>query len=235
MDAAYPASEWGATYDVDGNYLHHAGHADRGCRPSPAERAHPAQAPRDPDRADQEVGAEIRYDSTFEELWPDETRVTVAYPGGVTERFDYVVGADGVCSAVRRYVPDETLAPRYIGQSAYRLDMPRLPEIDRIILQNGPKGMAGFVPIGPELAYFVYNTDMLKRERSQAECMEQLREHLAPFGGLTARVRDEFLTRAPTASCPLPPARPSTRRSPTPGPARWWTRSASSTPTSGGA
>ena len=22
MDAAYPASEWGATYDVDGNYLH---------------------------------------------------------------------------------------------------------------------------------------------------------------------------------------------------------------------
>ncbi|QDC26174.1 2-polyprenyl-6-methoxyphenol hydroxylase [Georgenia yuyongxinii] len=142
----------------------------------------------------QEVGAEIRYKSTFSELQPDADGVTVVYPDGTTERFDYVVGADGVYSQVRSYVLDQTLAPRYIGQSAYRLNMPRLPEIDRIILQKGPKGMAGFVPIGPELAYFFYNTDMPKQERSQVECREQLREHLAPFGGLTGRVRDEFLT-----------------------------------------
>lgn len=195
MDAGYPASEWGAMYDVDGNYLHPM-------RGTPIEGSDlpPLNGLTRPKLHEIltaraiEVGAEIRYSTTFEALRPDDDGVTVVYPDGTTERFDHVVGADGVYSQVRTYVLDEKLAPRYIGQSAYRLNMPRLPEIDRIILQKGPKGMAGFVPIGPELAYFFYNTDMPKRERSQAECLEQLREHLAPFGGLTGRVRDEFLT-----------------------------------------
>jgi 2-polyprenyl-6-methoxyphenol hydroxylase-like FAD-dependent oxidoreductase len=195
MDAGYPASEWGAMYDVDGNYLFPMrGTPIEGSSLPPLNGLTRPKLHEILTARTHEVGAEIRYSTTFSELQPDDDGVTVAYPDGSSERYDYVVGADGVYSQVRRYVLDETLAPRYIGQSAYRLNMPRLPEIDRIILQKGPQGMAGFVPIGPELAYFFYNTDMPKRERSQTECMEQLREHLAPFGGLTGRLRDEFLT-----------------------------------------
>ncbi len=43
------------------------------------------------------------------------------------------------------------LQPTYTGQSAYRVNIPR-DGIDRILLQPGPEGMAGFVPIGKELA-----------------------------------------------------------------------------------
>lgn len=195
MDAGYPATAWGAMYDVDGRFLHEM----RGT-PIEGSALPPLNGLTRPklheiltDRAN-EVGVELRYNSTFEQLQQDDTGVTVVYPGGTSGRFDYVVGADGVYSAVRRYVLDETLMPQYIGQSAYRLNIPREPEIDRIILQKGPTGMAGFVPIGPDLAYIFYNTDMPKKQVPAEDLPRQLREHLAPFGGLTGRVRDKYVT-----------------------------------------
>lgn len=195
MDAGYPATAWGAMYDVDGNFLHPMrGTPIEGTDLPPLNGLTRPKLHEILTARAREVGAQIRYNTTFHALQPDDDGVTVVYPDESRERYDYVVGADGVYSQVRGYVLDEALAPRYIGQSAFRLNMPRLPEIDRIILQKGPRGMAGFVPIGPDLAYFFYNTDMPKRERTQQECHEQLREHLAPFGGLTGRVRDEFLT-----------------------------------------
>ncbi|MFE9921523.1 FAD-dependent monooxygenase [Streptomyces sp. NPDC005774] len=79
----------------------------------------------------------------------------------------------------------------YLGQSAFRLNIPREPEIDRIILQNGPEGMAGFVPIGPDPAYLFHNTTWEEGLRLEQDRMaDELRERLAPFGGLTGRVRD---------------------------------------------
>ncbi|GAA4508319.1 hypothetical protein GCM10023191_067940 [Actinoallomurus oryzae] len=86
------------------------------------------------------------------------------------------------------------IRPTYLGQSAFRLNIPRDPEIDRIILQNDPKGMAGFVPIGPDLAYIFYNTTWDKDVRlDRNDLAEVLREHLAPFGGPAGRVRDKYV------------------------------------------
>jgi 2-polyprenyl-6-methoxyphenol hydroxylase-like FAD-dependent oxidoreductase len=195
MSVGYPATAWGAMYDVDGSFVR-----DMPGARIPGSDLPPLNGLTRPAlhailtaRAN-EVGAVIRYSTEFADLGADDAGVDVSFADGSSGRYDVVVGADGVRSAVRRHVLAEELQPVYIGQSAFRINIPREPEIDRIILQEGPEGMAGFVPIGPDLAYLFYNAQMDRPGRmSDEETLELLREHLAPFGGLTGRVRDTYL------------------------------------------
>ncbi len=141
-----------------------------------------------------ESGAQIEYSSTFSALRSDENGVTVERTDGSASRYDIVIGADGALSDVRRYVLD--VEPVYLGQSAFRINVPLEPEIDRIILQGGPNGMCGYVPIGKDLAYLFMNISWPERNRRMTPqgLMQHLRDLLEPYGGLTARVRDRYLT-----------------------------------------
>jgi 2-polyprenyl-6-methoxyphenol hydroxylase-like FAD-dependent oxidoreductase len=143
-----------------------------------------------------EVGAKIEYSNTFTNLTSDDSGVTAELADGTTRRYDIVVGADGALSDVRAYVID--VKPAYLGQSAFRINIPLEPEIDRITLQGGPNGMCGYVPIGRELAYLFLNITWPDRDRRipQQEQMRLLRDLLEPYGGLTARVREAYLTEA---------------------------------------
>ncbi|MDX2376752.1 FAD-dependent oxidoreductase [Microbacterium sp. LRZ72] len=195
LDAGYGAAAWGSMYDADGNFLRDMpGTLIEGSDFPPMNgvtRPHLHQILTS--RAN-EVGVDIRYSTTFEDLEADAAGVTVRFPGGTTERFDLVVGADGVRSQVRRHVLGAEIEPHYIGQSAFRVNVPRTPEIDRIVLQASRQGMAGFVPIGPDLAYFFYNAEMARDARPpRGHLKEALLGHIAHYGGLTGRVRDEYL------------------------------------------
>ncbi len=192
IDEGYPAEAWGAMYDIEGNFIH-----DIHGTPIEGTDLPPMNGVTRPklhriltDRA-REAGAEIRYNAAFESLEQDEEGVNVRLADGTTERWDLVIGADGVGSAVRRHVLDEVLAPEYIGQSAFRVNIPRLPQIDRIILQASPGGVAGVVPIGKDLAYLFYNAEMERDQRpSGDELRPALMERLAPFGALIGEIRD---------------------------------------------
>ncbi|HWD63130.1 MAG TPA: FAD-dependent monooxygenase [Humibacter sp.] len=202
--AGFPAGGWGRMYDVDGRFVRDMPGAQIADFPPMNGLTRPKLHEILTGRA-REVGVDIRYSTTFASLAPDASGVTVELTDGTTDRWDLVVGADGVRSKVRPFVLDADargaqeqggdLQPRYIGQSAYRVNIPREPEIDRIILQEGPEGMAGFVPIGPDLAYLFYNAQMERPVRDDdVDLSEELCEHLAGFGGLTGRVRDQYLT-----------------------------------------
>jgi len=149
-----------------------------------------------------EAGVRIQYDATFEILTDGPDGVAVVFRDGSEDVYDVVVGADGVRSKVRSYVLGPDLQPQYIGQKAFRVTIPRLPEIDRIVLQEGPKEpgepflMAGFVPIGPDLAYMFLNTPWPDREvrPDPSTLHEVMRDLLTPFGGLAGHVRDTYLT-----------------------------------------
>lgn len=142
-----------------------------------------------------EVGVNITYAQTFTTLDDQGGKVVVTFTDDSVENYEFVVGADGVRSQVRNHVLDEELRPVYIGQSAFRMNIPRLPEIDKIVLQEGPNGMAGMVPIGPDLAYIFYNAAWPDRnERVAAEDLPRVfKEHLAGFGGITGYIRDNFI------------------------------------------
>lgn len=194
--AGYPATAWGSLYDVDGTFVREMpGTPIAGLDLPPMNGLTRPKLHEILTRQAVAADVEIHYSTTFSELKPDDHGVDVAFPDGSTARFDIVVGADGVTSQVRRYVLDADLAPTYIGQSAYRVNIPGDPMIDRIILQNSPGGMAGMVPIGPDRAYLFFNAQMDRPgpAASNDDLVERLQEHLAPFGGITARVRDQHI------------------------------------------
>jgi 2-polyprenyl-6-methoxyphenol hydroxylase-like FAD-dependent oxidoreductase len=195
IDEGYAAEAWGAMYDIEGGFIRdiHGARIEGTDLPPMNGVTRPKLHRILTDRA-LEVGAEIRYSAAFESLEQDESGVAVRLADGSTERWDLVIGADGVGSAVRRHVLDEELTPDYIGQSAFRVNIPRLPQIDRIILQASPGGVAGVVPIGADLAYLFYNAEMDRDQRpSGDELRPALMERLAPFGALIAEIRDHHI------------------------------------------
>ncbi len=195
LEQGYASEGWSRFLDLDGNMIGEA----QGARiegsdlPTMNGITRPKLHRIMTDRA-LEAGALIEYSSTFTDLQRDESGVTVALADGSSRRYQIVVGADGALSDVRRYVIE--VEPEYLGQSAFRINIPLEPEIDRIVLQSGPNGMCGYVPIGKELAYLFLNVTWPERNRrmSQQQLMQLLRDLLEPYGGLTARVRETYLT-----------------------------------------
>lgn len=194
--AGYSAKAWGSLYATDGSFI----------REMPGTRIEGTDLPPMNGLTRPRLheiltshalasGAVIRYSTTFSELKPDDHGIDVTFDDGSAGRFDVVVGADGVHSKVRPYVIEAKLEPYYIGQSAYRVNIPLEPEIDRIILQVSSHGMAGLVPIGKDLAYLFFNAHMDRPDPSvtNAQLVADLKEHLAGFGGITGKVRDQHI------------------------------------------
>ena len=198
IDAGYPTTAWGQLRDVAGNLIKETpGATIPGSDLPPMNGVtRPALHKILTDRA-VEVGVKIEYGRRFVGFHDVPAGVEAIYEDGASHVADIAVGADGVYSQVRPYVVGPDIFPEYIGQSAFRMNMPREPEIDRIILQKGPKGMVGFVPIGADLAYMFYNSTWDRGVRpEEANMAETLRECLAPFGGLAGRVRDNFVNES---------------------------------------
>jgi 2-polyprenyl-6-methoxyphenol hydroxylase-like FAD-dependent oxidoreductase len=195
LNAGYSTTAWGQLLDVDGNLVREMpGARIPGSDLPPMNGLTRPQLHKIITDGALEVGVTIEYSKTFTDFGDGPDGVAVGYSDGTTNTVDFVVGADGVNSRVRPYVLSEDLKPAYIGQSAFRLNIPREPEIDRIVLQHGPDGMAGFVPIGPDLAYVFYNSTWPEGQwLDQDKMADELRERLAPFGGLAGRVRDKYV------------------------------------------
>ncbi len=199
MESGYSTRAWGKVLDAEGNHVRDIPGAT-----IPGEDLPPMNGVTRPRLHEiltakaREVGASITYGTTFTEIIEEGDKVRVPLSDGSEAVADIVVGADGAYSKVRRLVIGDEPQPTYNGQSAFRVNIPRqVPgeqEIDRIILQHGPNGMAGFVPIGPELAYMFFNSSWPEGTRlPQAEMADILREKLEGFGGLTGAVRDHHI------------------------------------------
>jgi 2-polyprenyl-6-methoxyphenol hydroxylase and related FAD-dependent oxidoreductases len=203
LEAGYGAPGWSKIFDVDGRQLAEVpGMRLEGYDLPPMNGLTRPKLHEILTGTALEAGVRIQYDATFETLADGPDGVAVVFRDGSEGVYDVVVGADGVRSKVRSYVLGPDLQPEYIGQKAFRVTIPRLPEIDRIVLQEGPKEpgepflMAGFVPIAPDLAYMFLNTPWPDREvrPDPSTLHEVMRDLLTPFGGLAGHVRDTYLT-----------------------------------------
>ena len=144
-------------------------------------------------------GAEIRYEATFTALREVGDQVEADLTDGTTERFDLVIGADGVHSAVRRQFFPDAPEPRLARQVIWRASAPRPPEADRYLLHDlGPGGRAAVVPISDDEVYlWRLHTDDGSPRPPAEQRLELFRETLAPFGGVipivAERIRPESI------------------------------------------
>ena len=136
-------------------------------------------------------GAAVRCGTTFSVIEPDGDGVRVSFTDGREERYDLVLGADGLQSTLRDKLFPDAPRPRYTGQGSWRAVVPRPPEITRAAIFMGPTIKAGVNPISKEEMYlFVTEPRETAEFIDEQHWPEVLRGLLAPFGGAVGQIRD---------------------------------------------
>ncbi|TKC86874.1 monooxygenase [Trinickia terrae] len=142
--------------------------------------------------ATRNAGAQVRLGVTFERIEQDADGVDVLFSDGTRGRYDLVIGADGVNSAVRKLVLPGFTGPKFTGQGSWRAVMPRLRENSTIYMGETTK--AGMNPISATECYlFVLDKrdgmDFIEPSQWPAKLAELLEE----FGGAVGEFRKGLL------------------------------------------
>lgn len=130
-----------------------------------------------------DLGARVRLGVTVSSLVQDEGGVTVRFSDDGEERFDIMIGADGVFSQTRSMVLPETEKPVFTGQAVWRYNFPRPTNLDALHVYNGPTGV-GLVPISADTMYMYVTTPEPDNPRYPTE-------------GIAAAMRSKLTATAP--------------------------------------
>ena len=106
------------------------------------------------------------------------------------KRYDLIVASDGIYSTTRAMLFPDAPTPQYTGQGCWRIMTTRPPGQDwSCIYYAGIK--AGLSAVGPN-AMYCYSLQQLpgNPRLDPADYPALVREHLKPFGGAIAAVRD---------------------------------------------
>lgn len=140
-----------------------------------------------------ELGASLRLGVTVETLDDDGDGVDVLFTDGRRGRYGLVIGADGLFSKVRGLLWGDAVRPRFTGQSVWRYNFRRRPEVDHLMSFTGPDANAGLVPLADDLMYmYVTSTEPGNPRMETARLPALMRERLASFGGLIGDLREEI-------------------------------------------
>ncbi|MFL9944239.1 FAD-dependent oxidoreductase [Paraburkholderia graminis] len=143
--------------------------------------------------ATQQAGANVRLGLNFEKIEQDESGAEVLFTDGSRGRYELVIGADGVNSAVRRLVVPDFAGSAFTGQGSWRAVVPRVRENSTIYMGKTTK--AGMNPISATECYlFVLDkrdgTDFIPPEEWPSTLAGLLEEFGGAIGEFRARLLD---------------------------------------------
>jgi len=138
-----------------------------------------------------DAGAKVLLGTTVQTMDQDESGVDVMFSDGKRDRFDVVVGADGVRSQVRKMLFGADLQPRFTGQACWRFTLPRPAELTSAQMFHGQRKLAGLIPLTPDHMYLLLLTEEPGNPRMPEDRLDALlRERLAEFKGPIAAARE---------------------------------------------
>lgn len=140
------------------------------------------------------LGADIRLGLTVETLDDDGAGVDVRFSDGGVDRYDVVVGADGVYSQTRNMILPDAEKPAFTGQGVWRYNFPRPAGLDALHVYNGPIGV-GLVPMSAEQIYlFATSAEPGNPHYARADLAATMRAKLAntapQIQALAAQIND---------------------------------------------
>ncbi|MGO4003501.1 MULTISPECIES: FAD-dependent oxidoreductase [Pseudomonas] len=140
-----------------------------------------------------QLGAQVRLGLSVETLDERGDKVDVLFTDGSRAEYDLVVGADGLFSKVRGLIFGDTYKPRFTGQSVWRYNFPRAPQIDHLANYQSAEGNAGLVPLAGDLMYlFLTSHEPTNPWMDPATLAEQMRQRLQGFSGLIGELREQI-------------------------------------------
>ncbi|MFW0773044.1 FAD-dependent monooxygenase [Paenarthrobacter nitroguajacolicus] len=136
------------------------------------------------------AGARISYGKTVTEIADDGGNVTVVTADGGSSRYDLLVGADGLHSAVRKAIGIE-VEPQPTGMGIWRAFVERPQEVVRTDLTyGGPCFIAGYCPTGPDTIY-AYLVEKAQ-ERNHGDGPRVMAELASAYGGPWNEIRSNL-------------------------------------------
>ena len=128
------------------------------------------------------IGTKVRLGCSFASLRQDAEGVDVIFTNGDQQRYDLVVGADGLNSKVRDAVFPDAPKPRYSGQGVWRAVVPRPPEVKNAVMWIGPKVKPGVNPMSKQEMYlFITEPRPTNDHIDPATFVDHVRALLADF------------------------------------------------------
>ena len=142
-----------------------------------------------------ESGADVRTGVTVTSFVQDADGVDATFTDETSGRYDLVIGADGIYSAVRSMVFGPELQAVGNGQLCWRYNLPRRPDLEHLWMFEGDHGKAGLVPIGDDLMYVLEIGTMPERWTGYPpdELAQRMRGRLEQYGGPIADARAQIV------------------------------------------
>ncbi len=138
------------------------------------------------------AGAEVRLGITVEALDDDGDGVTAHFSDGNVERFDLVIGADGLYSRTREQLFADAPKPEFTGQCVWRYNFPKPADHDCLQAYEGRIG-AGLVPLSSDLMYiFVTTPEPGNPWRDTAGLAKAMRDRLAGMPPAIATLAEQI-------------------------------------------
>lgn len=149
-------------------------------------------------------GAEVVLGCTVSDMADEDGGALVRCSDGSVERFDLVVGADGLFSRVRQLLFPQAEPPRYMGQYVWRTVAPRPPGLDqRHFFLDGPHKV-GLTPVSADAMYmFLLEAREDRQNVAGADLAPTLARLLATYGGPLRDIRENLSDRSPIIVRPL--------------------------------
>lgn len=108
----------------------------------------------------------VRLGCTFTSLQQDADGVDVTFTDGQRQRYDLVIGADGLYSKLRETIFPNAPKPKYTGQCVWRMVLPRPADIQRPTMWMGmPKIKVGVNPVSKTEMYLFVTEDRPNNDR----------------------------------------------------------------------
>lgn len=127
-------------------------------------------------------GTNVRLGCTFTAIEQDAEGVEVAFTDGSRQRYDLVIGADGLYSKVRQTVFAQAPRPQYSGQAVWRAVLPRPADVETCVMWMGPRIKPGVNPVSKtEMYLFVTEPRPTNEHVDPATFADHLRGLLADF------------------------------------------------------
>lgn len=136
------------------------------------------------------AGVKTRFGVTATRLEQDATGVDVTLTDGSSRRYDLVVGADGIRSAIRRLVGIE-IEPRPTGMGIWRAFGPRPASVTHSdLFFGGPCYIAGYTPTGADSLYaFIVEDVQDHSELGPEQRLAEMRRLAADYHGPWDEIR----------------------------------------------
>ncbi|MRT30576.1 FAD-dependent oxidoreductase [Herbaspirillum sp. CAH-3] len=131
------------------------------------------------------AGVKVRLGLSVEKIEQVHDQVEAELTDGTRDRYDLVIGADGLFSRMRSLLFPQAPAPQYTGQSAWRAQLPRPPEIDRRHFFLGGPYKVGLTPVSKDRMYmFLLENSPEKRRLPDASLPQELERLTRSYGGI---------------------------------------------------